>query len=1673
MREGGTAPSRARMEDQISFQHTQLGVYLAGAFGLVYLWSSSAQGFVDKYHFSKKWFYLYGALCCFAYLYMRPFVRKGLGSAHRGYVNFYSLYIVWLCSALFCHLPSFQTLGIDMKADVSLALSIAASSLLVLGLLHGLQLLAIHAKLLAPAPGATRQAVWSCIILNSITLAAACSTYFQLCGNGSVGSTGPLAGGSAGFLQDAVCMRYLAPIPTTEYPKFSRWMLSSLASLVGSLPGGAPEEHGTVISPVFTMWCTLIALYIINIIADHCAAHEMSADHISELRRDVVTDHDLALLAALSAAAGASLRQGAHQLAAAHQQRHQQQREQQQQARCASIGGWEGQRGGKERGRQRGGRRGRSGLGAAKRSKSLEMGRGDPPEPWSPRFMVERTMAQQRLGFGGFGSVVSLYSPSWENQGSADHLMELEELLAEGDSPAAAAAVEAATAAAAAGDSPAAAAAAAAAAARRIGKSSSGGGAGNSSGGGAANNSSTGSSSAAPKTGAKAGPLSLLKQAVGAGTRSQGGFEPSLAALPSASNNLPRTSDATTNASTADDDGSSPTEGGFGGFSGFAAKPRSGAGKGLARGSGSSGEGPTPPFLDMVPWYSGTSADLFKTMFDLMISLKLFLGRFDMRTMQAATAASMADSFNDTPAEGDGFTYEHFSSKQELWFDFIADTGDGGNPTYTVARALAAPSLTVPASEAITSSGSSQQQQQGSLQLPRGDVLLIGGDLAYPNPSRETYESRLFVPFQEAMPPPPHYHPGRLVVHKPDLPPSFGVQEGLAAGCGAGCPAGLSPRASRYASVAALRAYPGPNVFAIPGNHDWIDGLETFIKQIMHKGWLGGWLMPQEKSYFALRLPAGWWVFGLDLALVGDIDMCQYRYFANVVERRVGLHDNVIIITHEPTWLLEWFWASSSSSNLRQLVRGHLRGRARVHLAGDLHFYMRHSYVHQTQQQQQQQQQADAAGHQQQQQQQQRGVVQQSLLDPEHLIVQGLGGAFLHPTHVFSYSRFACLEDEAAAATAATYSTGAAGGARRLGSGPLSGSSSNSSLAAAAAAAHPGLGMGHKLGAAAGSSSSSHGYAAAAAGAYRQHPAAYGGAWEPEMLSWHCPMSPSGMSDTWELPQQHWSAAAAAAGDHGMTAGATAAATGGYGSGAVPHQGAAAGVSGAAAGGGGGGRGGVYKCSALFPAADKSLKLGRKNLHLFRFKNSRFDVIGGAIYFLSIVSVLPRCSAGLVLLSAGSVADFIAIFAREFAACWYDILMQSYVSLAVTLLFFLITFGFAKGGGVGAVSGERQQLQQQQKRQREQALAGGQQNGSNSSNNGQKPAVTAGGAGSGSISAGAAAAASGPGASRPCGAPSKRRSPVVGPLVKLRTGGSSTQLLVALLHAGAHLSLAVVLLLLLELGVEVCIKYEHLGNDGLHSMYRWFEAYQEAHFPDPMGLRAMAHRWSLGLYPGVIQAAMVVYDIPEAVAVARNAVCAAPTVAAGFAGLSRLQLAAYYAGMLAYYWLLAIPAMGFVFGLYLYVCVCWFHVHYDEAFSALRIANFKGLTRLHITKEGDLEIFSLGIERVPTAWREDSRWYSAKGGGGRVASHAAAYPSRWVPATPTGGADAGGDDALFDGGDGQNLGGGSSGGEPGGMGSAGGGGGGKGGVLPDDPSQGLRVVDYLKVPRQRPGLSTL
>lgn len=71
---------------------------------------------------------------------------------------------------------------------------------------------------------------------------------------------------------------------------------------------------------------------------------------------------------------------------------------------------------------------------------------------------------------------------------------------------------------------------------------------------------------------------------------------------------------------------------------------------------------------------------------------------------------------NDGAQQGD-LLYNQYSEKDDLWFDFMADTGDGGNSSYSVARLLAQPSIHLNRGDSV-------------LNLPRGDLLLIGGDLA-------------------------------------------------------------------------------------------------------------------------------------------------------------------------------------------------------------------------------------------------------------------------------------------------------------------------------------------------------------------------------------------------------------------------------------------------------------------------------------------------------------------------------------------------------------------------------------------------------------------------------------------------------------------------------------------------------------------------------------------------------------------------------------------------------------------------------------------------------------------------------------------------------------------------------------------------------------------------------
>jgi len=227
-------------------------------------------------------------------------------------------------------------------------------------------------------------------------------------------------------------------------------------------------------------------------------------------------------------------------------------------------------------------------------------------------------------------------------------------------------------------------------------------------------------------------------------------------------------------------------------------------------------------------------------------------------------------------------------SKGEYWFDFIADTGDGGNASYAVANAALAPELTLDGET-----------------LPRGQLLLFGGDLAYPAASTDDYRYR-FVEMVEAV--------------RNDF-------------------ADTMVRGRRL------------TLAAVPQNHDWMDSASTFSRYFV-RGYdsapLLGADIPQRQSYFCVKLPGGWWVLALDFALTHDIDRDQYEQFETLAvgghgkPASIGPDDKVILIYPEPYWTRPIGDGADESHPKRyQRLEGLLRGRIRLRLAGDLHHYAR------------------------------------------------------------------------------------------------------------------------------------------------------------------------------------------------------------------------------------------------------------------------------------------------------------------------------------------------------------------------------------------------------------------------------------------------------------------------------------------------------------------------------------------------------------------------------------------------------------------------------------------------------------------------------------------------------------------------------------------------------------
>jgi hypothetical protein len=195
--------------------------------------------------------------------------------------------------------------------------------------------------------------------------------------------------------------------------------------------------------------------------------------------------------------------------------------------------------------------------------------------------------------------------------------------------------------------------------------------------------------------------------------------------------------------------------------------------------------------------------------------------------------------------------------KEEFWFDYLADAGDGTKAMYAIAY-FALSDLWQKAANEPTEDGKigvAFEAGQGRQSLPRGEFLFIGGDTAYHNADYLTLADRLQRPFTYAF--------EDLIQHVDKIP-----QRPL---------------------------------FGIPGNHDYYDQVDGFRRQFRKpvreeppqppqspggdhaQLGLAGFERRQPASYLALGLPFKWWLWGLDTE-TGPLDNRQKDFFAEITD---------------------------------------------------------------------------------------------------------------------------------------------------------------------------------------------------------------------------------------------------------------------------------------------------------------------------------------------------------------------------------------------------------------------------------------------------------------------------------------------------------------------------------------------------------------------------------------------------------------------------------------------------------------------------------------------------------------------------------------------------------------------------------------------------------------------
>jgi hypothetical protein len=250
----------------------------------------------------------------------------------------------------------------------------------------------------------------------------------------------------------------------------------------------------------------------------------------------------------------------------------------------------------------------------------------------------------------------------------------------------------------------------------------------------------------------------------------------------------------------------------------------------------------------------------------------------------------------------------------DLWVDYVSDTGDDVSVSRAVARLVLSPyELPDPHDSTRT------------LLAPRGDVLLFGGDTAYPVATATEIKNRVVVPFNQ------------VLSENPNLKPRV--------------------------------------LLGIPGNHDWYDGLDgfgrmfrrrvvseaeeaplkgerrtrlslyaDFARQFMLGGHvqkpnaldLSGYWPVQNASYFALPIAPGITLLAVDRQLK-DIDTRQAAFFQGLLNANLSASPWVVL----PDPVYAFGVPSPTGTGMIRDLGLSLRSRPHLVVAGDIHHYRR------------------------------------------------------------------------------------------------------------------------------------------------------------------------------------------------------------------------------------------------------------------------------------------------------------------------------------------------------------------------------------------------------------------------------------------------------------------------------------------------------------------------------------------------------------------------------------------------------------------------------------------------------------------------------------------------------------------------------------------------------------